>query len=144
YGDSILPTLHPKYRFRNFPNLLEFIFLNFFITFLLSAFLEKSVVWFVISIFTVTILEFLMDGIKMRKAGKNQTFKVSILATSIRLANDFGRIIGHLRNIHLLGITERFDYFMTGEHIQYEKTVALYKFMVYATTVMVIIVIFPI
>jgi GT2 family glycosyltransferase len=134
YGDSTLPALHPRYKFRNAPNLLECIFLNFFIGLLLFGFLEKPTTWFFVWIFSATALEFLMDGIRMRRAGKNQNLQVSIQATLIRLSSDMGRIVGHIRHLHFLGITERFDYFMTGEHIQYERKVAFFKFALYAIT----------
>ncbi len=70
-----------------------------------------------------------MDGLRMRCAGKEQGLIISVQATLIRLSNDFGRILGNLRRLHVLGITERFDYFMTGEHILYERKIAFSKFV---------------
>jgi glycosyltransferase involved in cell wall biosynthesis len=134
YGDSTLPTLHSTYTFRNAPNLLECTLFNIFIGMFLLGLLQKPLTWFFVWLCAAIALEFLMDGIRMRRAGKNQTLQVSIQATLIRLSNDMGRIAGHLRHLHFLGITERFDYFMTAEHIQYERKVAFLKFAIYATT----------
>jgi hypothetical protein len=83
-----------------------------------------------------------MDGLRMRLAGKKQKPPVSIRATAIRLSNDLGRIAGHLKHMHFSGITERFDYFMTGEHVKYERTVAFSKFAVYATTAIILFILF--
>ena len=45
-------------------------------------------------------------------------------AAVIRFVNDCGRVAGNLRRGHVLGITERFDYFTTGESIRHERMVA--------------------
>jgi hypothetical protein len=74
----------------------------------------------------------------MRLAGKNQSMVVSIQATLIRLSNDIGRILGHIKHARIQGLTERFDYFMTGEHIKYERKVALTKFLVYVALALIL------
>jgi GT2 family glycosyltransferase len=131
YGDSSLPRLHSAYKFRNAPNLLECTLFNVFIGMFLLGLLGKPVTWFFVWFYAAIALEFLMDGIRMRRAGKNQTLSVSIQATLIRLSNDMGRIAGHLRRLHFFRITERFDFFVTAEHIQYERKVAFLKFAIY-------------
>ena len=141
YGDSPLPTLHPKYKFRNAPNLLESaLILSLFAT-LTFVFFKVSIEWFFAWLIIALFLELFIDGLRMRLAGKKQTPIVSIQATAIRLSNDLGRIAGHLKRLHVLGLTERFDYFMTGEHIRYERTVAFSKFIAYATVATVLFVI---
>ena len=131
YGDSPLPRLHPKYKFRNAPNYFETAFLLLVFAGIVNVLFNVSLGWVLVWLPIALFLELVMDGLRMRFAGKNQTLLVSIQATAIRLSNDFGRIIGHLKRLHIFGITERFDYFMTGEHIQYERKVASLKFSAY-------------
>lgn len=142
YGDSSLPTLHPAYKFRNAPNMIESAFVSNLLGVLALVFLGKSLTWFFAWLSAALILELLMDGLRMRLQGKNQTPLVSIQATFIRLSNDLGRIAGHLKCLHFLGITERFDYFLTGEHIRYERTVSFSKFIVYTTIAIVLFIAF--
>jgi hypothetical protein len=44
--------------------------------------------------------------------------------------------------MHFLGIAERFDYFMTGEHVRYERIAAVSKFVAYITMAIILFVIF--
>jgi len=141
YGDSALPTLHPAYKFRNAPNMIETAFVGIFLGLLALVFVKKSLTWFFVWLGVALILELLMDGFRMRQQGKNQTPLVSIQATFIRLSNDLGRIAGHLNRMHFLGITERFDYFMTGEHIRYERIISASKFVVYMALATVLLIV---
>jgi len=131
YGDSTLPVLHPKYRFRNAPNLLETISILSLLAVLAFVFFTVGIEWFLAWLLIAPLAELFMDGLRMRYTGKKLAPTISARATAIRLSNDLGRLAGHLKNMHFLGLTERFDYFMTGEHIRYERTVALSKFLFY-------------
>lgn len=141
YGDSPLPTLHSAYKFRNAPNLIESALVSISLGVLAFAFFKTSIAWFLAWLIVALFLELLMDGFRMRLQRKNQTLLISIQATFVRLSNDLGRIAGHLKRLHLLGVTERFDYFMTGEHIRYERFVAFSKFIVFATVAIVLFII---
>lgn len=141
YGDSSLPTLHPSYKFRNAPNMIEIALINILLGVFAFGFMKMSLEWILVWLAIALILELLMDGFRMRLQGKNQTPLVSVQATLIRLSNDLGRIVGHLKRLHFLGITERFDYFMTGEHIRYERFVAFSKFIVYASLAIVLFIV---
>jgi hypothetical protein len=44
--------------------------------------------------------------------------------------------------MHISGFTERFDYFVTREHIPYERAVAISKFALYTALATVILMIF--
>lgn len=138
YGDSSLPKLHPRYKFRNAPNFIEVaIILSILSVFSLFLF-EIPIGWLLVWLITAFCGELIVDGIRMRFAQKNQDIFVSLQATLIRLSNDLGRIIGSAKNFRILGFTERFDYFMTGEHIKYERKVAYIKFTVYISLAIVI------
>lgn len=52
---------------------------------------------------------------------------MAVEADLVRLSNDLGRILGNARRGHLLGLTERFDYFVTGESLSYERRVTKLK-----------------
>jgi hypothetical protein len=70
------------------------------------------------------------------RAGEHYTYKSNFLLgrvknqprNSYRLSNDAGRILSNAVRGHLLGLTERFDYFVTGESLAYERKVAGVKF----------------
>ncbi len=142
YGDSPLPKLHPKYRYRNAPNFLETTLLLLPFVILAFFFFKASIQWFLIWVAIAIPLELLMDGLRMKVTRKKQAAIVSVQATLIRLSNDLGRLAGHFKNLHMLGITERFDYFMTGEHIRYEQKIGLAKFFVYLTLALVLFIVF--
>jgi GT2 family glycosyltransferase len=139
YGDSTLPVLHPKYKFRNAPNFLESVLILSLFAVIVFALFKFSIEWFFAWLMIAFFLELFMDGLRMRLAGKKQTPIVSIQATTIRLSNDLGRIIGHLKHMHFSGITERFDYFMTKEHLRYERIVAVSKFVIYILTAILLL-----
>jgi GT2 family glycosyltransferase len=142
YGDSTLPNLYPKYKFRNVPNFPESALVLFLLGIVGLAFFGVTMSWFLAWFVIGFVLELFMDGLRMRLAGKKQSLIVSLVATLIRLSNDLGRIIGNLKNLNILGVTERFDYFMTKEHINYERTVAYLKFSAYCITGVVLFLIF--
>ena len=142
YGDSSLPKLHPKFKFRNAPNFIEASLILAVVSVCTFFAFKISIEWLLVWLITAFCLEILMDGLRMRLAGKNQGVFVSLQATLIRLSNDLGRISGHVRKARIQGLTERFDYFMTGEHVKYERKVASIKFMIYiifAITIFVIL-----
>ncbi len=138
YGDSSLPVLHPSYKFRNAPNFIETALLSFLLGSAASVFMGASLTWFAVWLIIAFFLELAMDGFRMRLEGKRVGLLVSVQATLIRLSNDLGRIAGHLKHLHFLGIGERFDYFMTGEHIAYERRVAVTQFIVFAVVAAVL------
>lgn len=142
YGDSPLPTLHPAYKFRNAPNLIETTLVACLLGAVSLAFLKTPLTWLLVWLGLALFLELCMDGFRMKLARKKNTPLVSIRATVIRLSNDLGRIAGHLKHMHFLGIAERFDYFMTGEHIRYERKVAILKFVAYVTLAIILFIVF--
>lgn len=129
FGDSRLPSLHPKFRFRNAPNLVESLILGSILLGGLSliGFLPANVLptWIV----SVIVLEFLSEAVRLQH--RQITFVTSIEATLVRLSNDLGRLLGNLSRGHITGFTERFDFFATQESIKYERKVAVVKFLLF-------------
>jgi len=132
YGDSRLPGLHPQYKHRTVPNVIETIVLGLCITFLLAA-IGAVTGWQIVEWGgAVGLLEFTAETVRL-KASRKISVLTCFEATVVRLSNDLGRILGNLRRGHLLGFTERFDYFATGESLLYERKVAVSKFLLFVT-----------
>jgi GT2 family glycosyltransferase len=142
YGDSSLPKRHSKYKFRNAPNFIETALIFSVVSALAFMAFKTSMVWLFVWLIAAFCSELLMDGLRMRLAGKNQSMIVSTQATLIRLSNDIGRLLGHIKHLRIQGLTERFDYFMTGEHINYERRVASLKFSAYSILALILFLFF--
>jgi hypothetical protein len=85
------------------------------------------------------VIEFVAEAIRLKTRWGKITPSSALEAILVRISNEIGRLAGHLRRAHLLGLTERFDYFMTGESKKYERKVAIAKFCLYtAMTVLLI------
>lgn len=126
YGDGLLPTLHPRHRYLNFPTLPElWLVLLLVLPFLLPAGWDPMVGMFLAG---ATMIEFGVDYTKLLHRRAIDPL-LSAEATVVRLANDLGRLVGHVRNARIRGFLERFDYFGTGESIAYERSVAGAKFV---------------
>ncbi|MGV9200087.1 MAG: hypothetical protein ACOC4M_14870 [Promethearchaeia archaeon] len=135
YGDVILHKKFPKYRFHQYPNLIEIIFL--FLIFNLSFWTLNSI--FSLIPFTIPIYEWLFGLItafiiwelvcEARKLKENErqfTLIPLLKAVLIRQLNDLGRFLHQFPRIWK--ITCRWDYFCTGESLAYETKTALRKF----------------
>ncbi len=135
-GDSRLPNMYTKNRYYNFPNMFETLFTGIPIIAALSflgLFPSYHVpVW----IGLVVLSEFSIERIRTRIRHPNSSMRDSLEATVIRLSNDLGRIAGCLRRKES-GFT-RFDYFMTGESIPFERKIAAAKFILFSASILLI------
>ena len=131
YGDCQLPTLHPKFKFRNAPNMVETLALGLVIGGIFMATGIASVQLITIWCLGVMLLELVAETVRLKLRWGRISISTSLEAIVVRISNDLGRIAGHLKRGHLLGLTERFDYFMTGESKTYERKVAITKFGLY-------------
>jgi len=131
FGDSRLPSLHPQHRYRNWPNIVETLFLAT-ITGIIAYFVGLiplvSIPVLLAYIFT---FEMIGEWIKLNYQGKKSSLWIAIEVVRVRGANDLGRFIGNLSRGRLWGICERFDYFCTRESIRFERGVALGKFVLH-------------
>lgn len=127
YGDSHLPSLHPRHRYRNFPTLPE---VWFGLVLLVPIFASRDLVLSA-GLFLIgsAAIEFVVDYMKLslRRLGTDPVSSVE--ATVVRLSNDMGRLASHVRHLRFAGLLERFDYFGTGESIHYERIVSGAKFL---------------
>jgi hypothetical protein len=128
FGDSILPTLHPQFRYRATPTLAEMLAVVAAPLVALAACGRIPPSWFAALVTAMVVAEFAVEHIKLRLRGAGVELRTSAEATVVRLANEGGRLVGHVRAGRLAGFCERFDYFGTGESIRYERRVAGAKF----------------
>lgn len=129
YGDSQLPNLHPEFRYFNFPNVIESIFLGTIIA-TIFYFFTKSTIHIPLLV-GIIFGEILGEWIKLFFTKREISILNAIESIVIRAFNDFGRIIGNLKRRRLNGFFERFDYFCDGKHIHSERKWALLKFNFY-------------
>jgi hypothetical protein len=127
YGDSRLPLLHPHHRYLNFPTLPEL----WILLFLAMPFLAWQGMAPEAGLFLVgsAAAEFLVDYMKLCSRNPRMSPLSSIEATVVRLSNDLGRLLSHVKQMRITGLLERFDYFGTGESIAYERMVSGAKFL---------------
>lgn len=134
YGDVLLHETFPEYRFKQYPNLIEMSFLSFILSILIFGALSANILSFIGRFISFSFLtgllslswEIICEALKFkenhRKFKKTPLFK----AVLIRLLNDLGRFIRQFPR--LWKICSRWDYFCTGESIEYETQLAMRKF----------------
>lgn len=135
FGDSVLPTLHPRLRFRGPPTLPEAMLAILPVLAALVAARALPAPLALMVVASIIATEFVVDYAKLLLRGSRAGVRTSIEATLVRVANDFGRLVGHVRAGRMAGLGERFDYFGTGESISYERRVAAAKVAVWICTV---------
>ncbi|MHA1248658.1 MAG: glycosyltransferase [Candidatus Helarchaeota archaeon] len=148
YGDVILHKKFPKYKYHQYPNLIEFLFLvliiNIFLfnlTFPLALNLIPSLLIHIALILVIgvsfLIWELICEAIKLNKRGMKFTLIPLIKAVIIRQLNDMGRFLHQFPRIWR--ITSRWDYFCTGESLKYETKTAAMKFFGFITIYLIIL-----
>lgn len=125
FGDSLLPQLHPRLKYRNAPSLAELTV----VALLLFPFILYSaqLVSYILCIVGMVLVDLSLEYARLWVRGIRVPTTVVAEAAFIRYVNDLGRVAGNLRRGRLLGLTERFDYFGTGESIEHERRIAFAK-----------------
>ena len=139
YGDSTLPQLHPKFRYRNYPNLVETLVIFVPILTIISFWLNATLAVIPTLVASSFIAEFYWEATRARKIRPSAQTIHAFEGTIIRVSNDLGRLAGNFRRLRLAGIFERFDYFTTGESISFERSVARAKFLSFITVLLVLL-----
>lgn len=127
YGDSNLPALHPKHRWRNLPNTAELLTLCLLSVIPFSIMYESSPKLMILFISGVVLGEFFSEWIRLFLVKSITNPITAIESSCVRFSNDLGRIIAVLQSKRLWRLTERFDYAATGEWIWGERRLALLK-----------------
>lgn len=128
YGDSVLPSLFPGYRYYNFPNAMEFVILGGGVSVAGLFFNHSPSVLLAATAGGAVLGEFFAEWAKQAVIKKNFSPVTAIESSLVRASNDLGRIAGHIKKIRPAGMMERFDYFGDGKHVRHEKIVAAIKF----------------
>ena len=142
YGDSVLPLLFPQYRYYNFPNMVEFLFLGGTLSVGISAAGGQKDVLFVAVCVGALLGEVLGEWGKLFLVKNIRSPVIAVESSLVRCSNDLGRFVAHVRRFRLTGITERFDYFCDGLHVRFERKVAAAKFALFLTFTMLQLLIF--
>ncbi len=143
YGDSALPTLHAAFRFRAPPTLVEAVALAVPpLAALVSAGTVVPLRALAVLMAMMTV-EFGVDYGKLVARGARVGIRTSMEATLVRMINDLGRLVGHVRAARIAGLCERFDYFGTGEGVGYERRVATAKLILWLGAAILLLVARP-
>ncbi len=130
FGDSQLPKLHPKYRYINFPNVIESLFIGLMIGTFFYFFRNKSLIYIPL-LSGIIVGEVIGEWIKLYITKKEKSIIIALESVTVRASNDAGRLTGNLKRKRLNGFFERFDYFCDGKHIKSERKWAFLKFCLY-------------
>ncbi len=130
FGDSQLPKLHPKYRYFNFPNVIESLFIGLIIGSFIYFFTNNSLIYIPL-LAGIIVGEVIAEWIKLYITKKEKSPIIALESAAIRAFNDLGRLTGNLKRKRLHGIFERFDYFCDGKHIKSERKWGFLKCSLY-------------
>ncbi len=131
FGDSLLPLMHKDLMYRNYPNLIESIFIGIPVLLILSILIEFSYIGFFIFLFICFLSEIFWESYRSMKLRNVAKLREVFESAIVRATNDMGRLIGNLSKGNFQGLCTRFDYFTTGESIPFEKEIASKKFLSY-------------
>lgn len=139
YGDSVLPMLHSKFRYFNYPNLIETAVIFVPLLIIISFFLGISLVVIPIYVALSFLLELYWETIRVKRIRPSAKSIHAVEGAIVRLSNDLGRITANLSRFRMTGFFERFDYFTTGESIQFERKIAMAKFTSFIITAILLL-----
>ncbi len=136
YGDSILPKFHPKYKYYNFPNVIESLLIYTILGIVLSI-IKLSPIPFLLCFGAVIIGDIIVEWIKVIKNKQIYSPITAIESAIIRASNDLGRVLGNVKRLNFAGFMQRFDYFCDGKHIKTEKIWTGMKTISYAVLALI-------
>lgn len=136
FGDSQLPKFHPKYKYFNFPNVIESLFIGLIIATFIYFLTNNSLIYIPI-LCGIALGEFVGEWIKLYITKREKSLVIALESAIIRAFNDLGRLTGNLIRKRLHGLFERFDYFCDGKHIKSERNWAFLKFCLYLFFILV-------
>ena len=132
YGDSALPSLFPRHRYYNFPNVVEFAAASGVGAACALALGKDGGAFF------MTMLAGALMGEALGEWGKQAALKgefsplTALESALVRASNDLGRFAAHAKKFRPAGMMERFDYFCDGKHLRFERVVAGVKFALFS------------
>lgn len=137
FGDSRLPQRFPEFRYYNFPNVIESLFIAICVGTILFFTTNTSTIYFPL-LLGILIGETAGEWTKLAATKKDMSITIAIESGIIRAFNDLGKLIGNLSRGRLIGFFERFDYFCDGKHIKNERKWAFVKFSLYISFISIL------
>ena len=131
FGDSLLPGRFPEYRFWNFPNIAEMMFLW---VLAMPVCLYARLPFVALAPLAFLLADVAVENIKLIARKRIWNPIIALEVSLIRGANDCGRCFGNLSRGRVWFVGERFDYFCDGKHIQHERFWAFWKAVAYAVS----------
>jgi glycosyltransferase involved in cell wall biosynthesis len=136
FGDSQLPERHPEFRYYNFPNIMESLFIVTVLGTVFYIFTNRSTIYLPL-ISGVIFGEVLGEWVKLSITKRKISIITACESALIRASNDLGRLIGNLTRRQLNCFFQRFDYFCDGKHIKFEKKWGFIKFSLYILFILI-------
>ena len=130
FGDSSLPDIHKKYRYYDFPNMIEMLIIGMPIFAILSSLGVILSNFIIFWLGFVILSEFAIDVLRVRYIRSNSSIINSIESTIIEFSLDLGKLLGRIRRKHFPFFT-RFDYFGTSESVPFERKISVAKFVAF-------------
>ena len=130
FGDSVLPDIHKKYRYYDFPNMIEMLIIGMPIFTILSSLGVISSNFIIFWFGFVILSEFAIDVLRVRYIRSNSSIINSIESTIIEFSLDLGKLLGRIRRKRFPFFT-RFDYFGTSESVPFERKISIAKFVAF-------------
>ena len=130
FGDSALPDIHKKYRYYDFPNMIEMLIIGMPIFTILSSLGVISSNFIIFWLGFVILSEFAIDVLRVRYIRSNSSIINSIESTIIEFSLDLGKLLGRIRRKRFPFFT-RFDYFGTSESVPFERKISVAKFVAF-------------
>ena len=137
YGDSVLPMLHPKFGYQNYPNLVETLLIFIPLLTIISFLLDTSLIVIPTFVALSFIAEFFWEVARARRIRSSTEIIHAFEGAIVRISNDLGRLAGNFKRLRIAGFFKRFDYFTTGESIPFERNVAGAKFLSFVIIIVV-------
>ena len=134
-GDSRLPRLHPKYAYRDVPNMSESLAFGcaaFGCASLAGVVPAASVgIWAGMAILS----EFAVEQRRVRITDPGSSVRDGIEAAAIRLSSELGKFLGPLGRGNLSNLFMRFDFMCAGEAIGFERMFSRSKFVLFSASI---------
>lgn len=132
YGDSVLPSLFPQYRYYSFPNVAEFAVIGGIGAMCASVMGKDGGAFLMAALGGAVIGEALGEWGKQAALKRKFSPITALESALVRAANDMGRFAAHAKKIRLAGVMERFDYLCDGVYPRYERIIAGVKFALFS------------
>lgn len=134
FGDSRLVRLHPRYAYRDVPDMVETLAFGTAIAGCLA--LAGAVPLAMVGVWVGLVVgsEFVVEQIHVRSHHPGSSVGAALEAAAIRISNEIGRFLGPLSRGDISCVFQRFDYVSTGEWKPLERRFTRTKFALFSAS----------